>query len=540
VILTLNINDMNTIFTFKKSYYPHLLLVLVLTVLYTPRAFSAIKHSVSVTNYKFTPSDLQISVGDTVEWKNTQGSHNVNGTKTTFPSNPESFGNSVGSGWTYKYVFKTVGKYDYHCDPHASGGMVGKIEVKEAVVDNGKYNLTINFTGMTPHVGENIYLSLTDKNSGIELERKKQIASASFSVVFSGIEKDHSYNVDFYADHNKNGGYDAPPVDHAWRMELNNVTGESTLNFAHNTNFTDIQWKNKLTVHFMSMTPHIGQTMKLAVIDKNTGVELNRISQVVAVDFIVDIFGIEKGKSYNIDFFSDHNKNGIYNAPPADHAWRLQLNNVSSDTTLNFTHNTNFTDIQWKNELEIHFMAMTPHIGENLWLSVIDKETGISIDTVITTIQTEFMVSVIGTVSGKSYNIDFYADHNKNGKYDVPPADHAWRMTLDNVVADTMLMFTHNTNFTDIFKTTSNKKLQELTTKMYPNPATDRIFIETGEVNGSEIYVSIFDITGKLKQQVLKPSESKIELDIRNLSNGLYFVELKSNNKKSLLKLVKQ
>jgi hypothetical protein len=74
---------------------------------------------------------------------------------------------------------------------------------------------------------------------------------------------------------------------------------------------------------------------------------------------------------------------------------------------------------------------------------------------------------------------------------------------------------------------------------MYPNPATDRVFIETGEVTGSEIYVSIFDITGKLKQQVLKPSENKIEVDIHNLSNGIYFVELKSNNKKSLQKLVK-
>jgi hypothetical protein len=322
-------------------------------------------------------------------------------------------------------------------------------------------------------------------------------------------------------------------------MELNNVSGNSTLDFAHNTNFTDIKWKNKLTVHFMAMNPHIGQTMKLAVIDKNSGVELGRVTAIGTADYMVDIFGIEKGKSYNVDFFSDHNKNGIYNAPPADHAWRLQLDNVNSDTTLNFTHNTSFTDIQWKNQLSIHFMGMTPHIGQNLWLSVIDKASGISIDTVITTVQTEFMVNVIGTVTGKSYNIDFYADHNKNGKYDVPPVDHAWRMMLDNVVADTMLVFTHNTSFTDIFKTTSNKKLQEFTTKMYPNPATDRVFIELGDISGSETLVSIYDLTGKLKYQSERPFNNRVEIDIQNLSNGIYFVELQSNNKRSALKLVK-
>ena len=294
----------------------------------------------------------------------------------------------------------------------------------------------------------------------------------------SGIEKDHSYFVNFYADHNKNGKYDVPPVDHAWRMELNNVTGNSVLDFAHNTSFTNIQWKNKLSVHFMNMTPHVGQTLKLAVNDKGTGEELNRVTATVAVDFTVDIYGIEKDKSYNIDFFADHNKNGAYNAPPIDHAWRLQLNSVISDTIINFVHNTSFTDIQWKNELAIHFMGMTPHVGQNLWLSVIDKLTGISVDTVNTTIQTEFMVYVKGILSGKSYKIDFFADHNKNGSYDKPPTDHAWRLELLNVKSDTMLMFSHNTSFTDIFSTTQNKTIQNVTLRIYPNPAMNKFFIE--------------------------------------------------------------
>jgi len=88
-------------------------------------------HSVQVSSNVFSPSELTISAGDIVEWTNTGGSHNVNGTQAAYPSNPESFGNSVGSGWVYSFTFTTPGTYDYHCDPHVSFGMVGKVIVED-------------------------------------------------------------------------------------------------------------------------------------------------------------------------------------------------------------------------------------------------------------------------------------------------------------------------------------------------------------------------------------------------------------------------
>jgi plastocyanin len=90
-------------------------------------------HNVAVTNDLFTPSQLTITAGDKVIWQNSAGSHNVNGTKTTFPSNPESFGNNVGSTWTYEFTFNTAGTYDYQCDPHASMGMTGRVVVNPKV-----------------------------------------------------------------------------------------------------------------------------------------------------------------------------------------------------------------------------------------------------------------------------------------------------------------------------------------------------------------------------------------------------------------------
>lgn len=300
--------------------------------------------NVGVSNFAFSQSEITITAGDKVVWTNNGGSHNVNGTKATFASNPEGFGNNVGSGWTYEFTFNTSGTYNYQCDPHT--GMVGKVIVNpKPSID--PLSLTVNFTGMTPHIGQTLWLAVIDQATKVEVGRVKKTVELAFSIVVPGIEIGKSYNVDFYADHNKNGMYNAPPVDHAWRMQLNNVTGNSVLNFAHNTAFTDIAWRNKLTVHFTGMTPHLNQkvTLFLRQIDNGIYRDTVVIPLVAGATFDIKSFKIKPGISYNIDFYADHNKNGVYNTPPVDHAWRLPLNTVKSDTIINFVHNTSFTDI---------------------------------------------------------------------------------------------------------------------------------------------------------------------------------------------------
>jgi plastocyanin len=91
-----------------------------------------VKHSIVTSGSSFSPNNITINVGDTVEWRNMGGTHNVNGTQATFPSNPESFGNSVGTGWTYSFVFNTAGTYAYRCNIHFGMGMVGAVTVQAA------------------------------------------------------------------------------------------------------------------------------------------------------------------------------------------------------------------------------------------------------------------------------------------------------------------------------------------------------------------------------------------------------------------------
>jgi len=87
-------------------------------------------HTINTAGNTFLPSSLTITVGDTVTFNNTGGSHNVNGTQGIFPNNPQSFGNSVASApWSFQWVFTMPGTYDYQCDPHAGIGMIGVIVV---------------------------------------------------------------------------------------------------------------------------------------------------------------------------------------------------------------------------------------------------------------------------------------------------------------------------------------------------------------------------------------------------------------------------
>ncbi|MBK9104287.1 MAG: T9SS type A sorting domain-containing protein [Saprospiraceae bacterium] len=88
--------------------------------------------TIAIANFKFTPKEVVVAVGETVRWVNAEAiSHNVNGSQATYPNNPESFvsGAPAPGLWQFDYIPLTAGLYDYRCDPHFSGGMVGTVSV---------------------------------------------------------------------------------------------------------------------------------------------------------------------------------------------------------------------------------------------------------------------------------------------------------------------------------------------------------------------------------------------------------------------------
>tara|TARA_B100001093_G_scaffold1194_1_gene1225 strand:- start:30314 stop:31804 length:1491 start_codon:yes stop_codon:yes gene_type:complete len=126
-----------------KKYY-----VIIAMLFLALSAHSTTHTIIANNNNNFVPSTLNIILGDTVDFTNTGGFHNVNGTLATFPNNPQGFGNSVSSSnWTYQYVFNVTGTYNYQCDPHAGMGMFGTITVSSA--SNTVYDVVAGSTDHT-------------------------------------------------------------------------------------------------------------------------------------------------------------------------------------------------------------------------------------------------------------------------------------------------------------------------------------------------------------------------------------------------------
>lgn len=125
---------------------------LMLFILFTSKSYSTI-HNVSVSNFQFSPPNLNVTVGDTVKWNWVSGFHTTtcNGTSgTTRPSGAAAWNADISSGSpTFSYVVTVPGSYHYVCLPHAPE-MAGNINADPSGISqlteivNG-YELSQNF-----------------------------------------------------------------------------------------------------------------------------------------------------------------------------------------------------------------------------------------------------------------------------------------------------------------------------------------------------------------------------------------------------------
>ena len=125
-------------------------------------------HTVLTSGQTFVPQHITVFNGQTVEWQNTGGNHNVNATQAAYPNNPESFGNSVGAGWTFQHTFGAAGFYNYHCDPHVSIGMTGTVTVLNTLYPIGLVTADSDGNGEADSVG--VDCSITGVVYGIDMQ----------------------------------------------------------------------------------------------------------------------------------------------------------------------------------------------------------------------------------------------------------------------------------------------------------------------------------------------------------------------------------
>lgn len=92
-------------------------------------------HTVTDQGFTFSPAELTIAAGDTVQWQLANIHNVVEVTEATWNANgttpkPEGFSTQLGGG---SVTFDTPGTYFYVCSPHAFQGMKGKVIVNAAL-----------------------------------------------------------------------------------------------------------------------------------------------------------------------------------------------------------------------------------------------------------------------------------------------------------------------------------------------------------------------------------------------------------------------
>ena len=102
-----------------------------LGILLVPVFAHAVTHTVNQVGLTFSPSEITIEVGDTVEWIWDAGSHTVtSGTDLNDPEVGLLFDQALNSGSTsFSHTFTQVGTQDYFCRPHLNFGMTGTVTI---------------------------------------------------------------------------------------------------------------------------------------------------------------------------------------------------------------------------------------------------------------------------------------------------------------------------------------------------------------------------------------------------------------------------
>lgn len=216
-----------------------------------------------------------------------------------------------------------------------------------------------------------------------------------------------------------------------------------------------------LVVHLRQMLPHGGQLTEIRVVAEDSINSMRAraiLDPLPAEDFDLIIPRAVPDGNHRLDFFADLNGNGAYDTPPADHSWRIPLP-VTGLAETTFIHNTAFTDIAvppnaQSSAFRLNLTGMTPHVGQLMELRVIKlpKKETVGYYRLNAVLANNFTLTIPGIIEdGVDYQIDFYADLDNSKAYNVPPVDHAWRVTGTGGPTGLSLNFLHNdTTFTDI------------------------------------------------------------------------------------------
>ena len=141
---------------------------------------------------KFTPQNVAIQVGDTVQWIWAANGHSsTSGT----PGQPDGMWDSgvQNSGFVFNHTFTSAGTFNYFCSPHGlCCGMIGSVTVTAAIdtVDITRAQYATDRSQLTVQATDSngtAKLTVSVTSSGAILGPMRGNGSGGYTAKFSGI-----------------------------------------------------------------------------------------------------------------------------------------------------------------------------------------------------------------------------------------------------------------------------------------------------------------------------------------------------------------
>ena len=149
---------------------------------------------------KFTPQNVTINVGDTVEWTWAGNNHS---TTSGTPGNADGLWDSGvhNIGFTFSRVFTTPGTFNYFCSPHGlCCGMIGSIIVNDVtdtvVITRAQYTVSRSqLVVLATDTNDTATLTVSVTSTGETLGTMMNKGGGSYQAKFTGISNPQNITV---------------------------------------------------------------------------------------------------------------------------------------------------------------------------------------------------------------------------------------------------------------------------------------------------------------------------------------------------------
>ena len=163
------------------------IMLVILFAFASSNSLAQVLHIVEVTDFDFIPMNVNVAVGDTIEWQWIEGDHTTTSDSTTGQNVWDAVIDQFNP--TFRFVITASGVHNYHCTPHITLGMVGTITASQvnsvSYLDNPLDDFVLNQNYPNPFnpsttiqfsipeegfVSLNVFNSLGEKVSTLVLE----------------------------------------------------------------------------------------------------------------------------------------------------------------------------------------------------------------------------------------------------------------------------------------------------------------------------------------------------------------------------------